>query len=187
MNPFLKRVKRSILRPYYINKLIRDVKRFESTKIPNHESEFQNMISAFCATAGKSNSKISEYLSNIYPAIDFSCLKEKSLFRLEEIDFAQIDHALKLHGYFILPERLSSTLTDELYQFAISQPAIIRPKDGQHEVSPALEQINLKDVKSIIYDIPRQSLINNPVVQALASWYRANLGHVKHVVEHELF
>ncbi len=162
---------RAINQSSYKKRFLNELELFEKNELKNNNETYLNMIEAFCASGGKSNQEGADYLSRKYGRVDFSSLKDKSIFNLEKFDFTSIHESLNKNGWYILPQRLPDEMIDQLLHFAKNEPCIIRPVDGDQDWNKKLSIIDLAHLQSILYSVPEIASINNPLIQKIAGDY----------------
>lgn len=125
------------------------------------------MIWLFCISGGKSNDAASKLISLLRPKVS---LEETNgiLGVINEEKSQILVRQLREDGYLIFPSALSSEVCDELVDFAMSTPAVVRPMD--YETSYASPRESMFEISRPIaarYDYKTSDLLENINVQAL--------------------
>lgn len=171
MKLLLKKIKTIIFKPYYLAKFKADVKNYEEGRLGNSVRSYYNMVNAFCATGGSLHRDVSNQISKLNPIVDLNPLLKDSIFSPESIDFDVIDKKLNQDGFYVFPQRLDGDLVGKLLDFAKSTPCKTRAVDTEKSVSEDLLIIDENSPQSIIYQVPEEKVINNPIVQKIVSDY----------------
>jgi hypothetical protein len=79
---------------------------------------------------------------------------------------AEIAAALRANGYYLYEPLVPAAICDRLVQFALTQPATVRLRDGEvrEKISSVYDPTNPIGIR---YDFAEAELINHPDVQAL--------------------
>ena len=125
----------------------------------------QSLVRLFCASGGRSNDLIAKLLAARHPPRPLA--EPPSV--LTPLAAAQIDEAsaaLKERGYYLYDQHVPQPICDRLLQFALTQPATVRLRDGESrdKVSTVYDPTRPLGVR---YDFAEADLINHPDVQAL--------------------
>lgn len=96
----------------------------------------QSMIRLFSASRGVTNDLMSRFLSLRYPARTI-VPRAGVLSGLPSEEITRAADVMRERGYFVLPQRVPSATCDRLLEFALTQPALVYPRDNQEGTSVA--------------------------------------------------
>jgi hypothetical protein len=125
----------------------------------------QSLVRLFCASGGRSNDLIARLLAVRHPP---QPLPEQpgALAPLAPARIGEAADALRARGYYLYEQRVPQPICDRLLQFALTEPATVRLRDGENRdvVSTVYDPARPRGVR---YDFAEADLINHPDVQAL--------------------
>lgn len=125
----------------------------------------QSLIRLFCVSAGQSNDLMSKLLSLRFPArkLQFGA---SVLPQISDKQILLMAQTIRDRGYYIYEELVPEDVCNKLMNFALTQPALVRPGDGQQkmQISSVYDPLNPLAVR---YDFKVEDVIGNPEVQAL--------------------
>jgi hypothetical protein len=125
----------------------------------------QSLVRLFCVSGGRSNDLIARLLTARHPPRP---LPEKPGV-LPPLAPKQIDKAaagLRERGYYLYEQRVPQPICDRLLQFALTQPAAVRLRDGESRDAYSTIYDPARPL-GVRYDFAEAELINHPDVQAL--------------------
>lgn len=125
----------------------------------------QSMIRLFCTTGGRSSDILAAMVRLLHPARPLGGTDGV----LGPLDNSAVEHigaTLRERGYHVFERRLPGELCDRLVQFAITQEAVVRPREGE-AASQRTAVYEPARPLAVRYDFPDSVLINQPDVQAL--------------------
>jgi hypothetical protein len=125
----------------------------------------QSLVRLFCASGGRSHDLIAKLLAARHPPRQLT--EQPGV--LAPLVPAQIDEAaaaLRERGYYLYDQRIPQPICDRLLQYALTQPATVRLRDGENreKISSVYDPARPIGVR---YDFAEADLINHPDVQAL--------------------
>jgi hypothetical protein len=125
----------------------------------------QSMVRLFCVSGGRSNDLIARLLAARHPPRPLP--EQPSV--LNKLAPEQVDAAgasLRERGYYLYDQRVPQSICDRLLQFALTNPATVRLRDG--ESRPTMSTVyDPAHPVGVRYDFAEADLINHPDVQAL--------------------
>lgn len=130
------------------------------------QSSYQALIGLFCLTGGKSNDLLSKIIAKFrkpYKLGDTMGI----LGRLDESKRRNILLKLNQDGYYVFEKILPEFVCDSLLQFATTQPASIRPMDGESNKKSLSICYDRNTPQAIRYDFSTQDLLSNTDIQNL--------------------
>jgi Phytanoyl-CoA dioxygenase (PhyH) len=123
------------------------------------------MIRLFCATGGHTNDWMARAVSAFYPPRRIPAVPGV----IPALSAAQLEQCradLDRDGYHIFEQRIPPEICDRLYQFGVTQPAVLRPVEGQKR-ERILATYDQSRPRAICYDFVTGDLLANPDVQAI--------------------
>jgi hypothetical protein len=129
-------------------------------------SAYQSMIRLFTLTGGWSNDVAARWLSVLHPPRRAQTASGV-LGNLDAKALDDLDKRLRRDGYVVFEKALPDALCDQLLEFALHQPAKVRPSDSERQ--PPAEEIlyDRANPRGIIYDFHPQLLVNQSDIQQL--------------------
>ncbi len=128
---------------------------------------FHALIRLFCRSGGTSNDRMSKWIALCNKGvIDFDG-QSGVLGIVNESKLATYAEALRVDGCLLFPSVLSKDICDRLTSFALENPAIVRPMDGQSASVSRIARFDPLNPTAVRYDLPTQQLLDNTDVQGL--------------------
>lgn len=124
------------------------------------------MIRLFCLSQGRSNDFLSHVISRLSPPLALGTANSV-VGELKPEQMTQVNSELCSDGYHIFSQRLSEETCRYLLNYANTQPALVRPMDGEKAGAPVLKVYDATHPLAVRYDFRTSDLIEDPVVQAL--------------------
>src|SRR6185437_3455152 len=120
----------------------------------------QSLVRLFCISGGRSNDLIARLLTARHPPRP---LPEKPSV-LPPLAPKQVDEAatgLRERGYYLYEQRVPQQICDRLLQFALTQPATVRLRDGESRDAFSTVYDPARPL-GVRYDFAESDLINHP-------------------------
>ncbi len=122
---------------------------------------YQALIYFFCKTQGKSNVVLTQLISYFRPWTPPQQDISSNIGRLSSAQLNQITQQLDSEGYCILDFTLNEKWIEELYQFSLQAPCVIRGQSNEVYFEPG-------SPKGIRYDYSPKTLVQSDAVLRLA-------------------
>jgi hypothetical protein len=127
---------------------------------------YQSLIQLFCLTGEWSNDVLAAVVKAIHPP----CIFPSAVGILGDLNpnnIQNIANTLQEEGYYIFPEKLSTSTVQQLIEFAMKTKAIVELPDGEQRGKQIESYYNPAHLEGTIYRYKPESLINNPTIQRL--------------------
>jgi hypothetical protein len=125
----------------------------------------QSLIRLFCASAGRTNDLMAKLVSLRFPAHHLQA-EQSALAPLSADQIKLAAHALRERGFFVYEQRVPADICDRLLNFALTQPALVRPGDGAERKTVSAVYDPARPL-AVRYDFKTEDSIGHPDVQAL--------------------
>lgn len=125
----------------------------------------QSLIRLFCASGGRTNDVMARLVSVRFPPRKLDA-EQGILPALSNTWLNNVADTLRNRGYFVFEQRVPDAVCDQLLDFALKQPAVLRPTDGQ-ERTRHTGVYDPANPLAVSYDFQQNDLLNHPVVQSL--------------------
>ncbi len=125
----------------------------------------QGMIRLFSASRGLANDLMSRFLSLRYPPKPLE-LRAGVLAACSSEEIIRAADIMRERGYFVLPRRVPPETCERLLRFALTQPALVRPRESHDGKSIAAVYDPARPLGAYYRFEPRD-VINHADVQAL--------------------
>jgi hypothetical protein len=139
---------------------------FLSKKTPPFS--YQALIRLFCRTGGRTNDRLSSFISRVAPPIDLGS-PQGILGNLHSREIDDIVQTLKTDGYYVFPQVLPEDARLRLVEYAKTTECLVRltEEDASRGYSSEHAVYDSLHPRGIRYDFTQQQVINIPEVQAL--------------------
>jgi hypothetical protein len=128
---------------------------------------YQSMVYLFCLTKGRSNDYLSFLIGILKPGYKFGKTADGILGAMSGNEREIVISDLRNQGYHVFDKRLSDDLCDRLLEFAVSNPCISRPMDGESKEKKKRVVYPRDKPETVRYDFTTQDLLENKDVQQL--------------------
>jgi len=158
-----------------VRRVAKGIKIFNQTG-STPEWAYFDLITLFCDTNGVSNDLIHKWVTKNYPPVKIEN-PSGVLGNLADSDVTRICSDIDENGYHIFDQKLSPEACDRLTEFALTTPALLRPKRDDlpdnilyDRANPLTETYRFMD-QSLLESDQFQKLIADPTILAVAQAY----------------
>jgi len=128
---------------------------------------YQSMINLFCLTSGLSNDYLSTLIGLVKSPYNFGKEAEGLLGTMPTNENNKVGSDIRNQGYHVFETRLPDEMCDRLLEFAVSNPCISRPMDGESKGKVVRGVYPRNKPEAVRYDFTTQDLLENKDVQMI--------------------
>ncbi len=128
---------------------------------------YQSMVHLFCITKGRSNDWLSILFGYIKMPYNFGKEADGILGNMSWDDKQGVVEDLRNKGYHVFASKLPDDLCDRLLEYALIQPCLSRPMDGEGKEKEKYGVYPRSSPEVARYDFTTQDLLRNKDIQGL--------------------